>query len=81
MPPVEAELKSLMIAGLDGDATAHRLLLEQLSRLLRGYYRRLLSRIGRSATEAEEARSLRTFHRNRDRPRLPLRRMEADSDQ
>jgi cytochrome c len=28
MPTVEAELKSLMVAGLDGDAAAHRLLLE-----------------------------------------------------
>ena len=54
MPPIEAELKSLMIAGLDGDATAHRLLLERLSRLLRGYYKRRLARIGRGATEAED---------------------------
>jgi RNA polymerase sigma-70 factor (ECF subfamily) len=54
MPPVEAELKSLMVAGLDGDAAAHRLLLERLSRLLRGYYKRRLARIGRGATEAED---------------------------
>jgi RNA polymerase sigma-70 factor, ECF subfamily len=54
MPPVEAELKNLMVAGLSGDATAHRLLLEQLSRLLRGYYKRRLARIGRSDTEAED---------------------------
>src|SRR6267154_2378918 len=54
MPPVEAELKSLMVAGLDGDAAAHRLLLERLSRLLRGYYKRRLERIGRGATEAED---------------------------
>src|SRR5207253_3169311 len=54
MPPIEAELKSLMIAGLDGDATAHRQLLERLSRLLRGYYKRRLARIGRGATEAED---------------------------
>jgi RNA polymerase sigma-70 factor (ECF subfamily) len=54
MPPIETELKHLMIAGLDGDATAHRLLLERLSRLLRGYYKRRLARIGRGATEAED---------------------------
>src|SRR6266567_1747930 len=52
MPPIEAELRSLMIAGLDGDATAHRQLLERLSRLLRGYYKRRFARIGRGATEA-----------------------------
>jgi RNA polymerase sigma-70 factor (ECF subfamily) len=54
MLPIEAELKSLMTAGLDGDAMAHRLLLERLSRLLRGYYKRRLARIGRGATEAED---------------------------
>jgi RNA polymerase sigma-70 factor (ECF subfamily) len=54
MPPIETELEHLMIAGLDGDATAHRLLLERLSRLLRGYYKRRLAQIGRSATEAED---------------------------
>jgi RNA polymerase sigma-70 factor (ECF subfamily) len=54
MPPIETELKHLMIAGLDGDATAHRLLLERLSRLLRGYYKRRLALIARSATEAED---------------------------
>jgi RNA polymerase sigma-70 factor, ECF subfamily len=54
MPTVEAELKSLMVAGLDGDATAHLSLLERLSRHLRGYYKGRLARIGRSATEAED---------------------------
>jgi RNA polymerase sigma-70 factor (ECF subfamily) len=54
MPTIEAELKNLMVAGLDGDATAHRSLLDRLSRHLRGYYKGRLARIGRSATEAED---------------------------
>jgi len=54
MPSTEAELKSLMVAGLAGDAAAHRSLLDQLSRHLRGYYKGRLARIGRSATEAED---------------------------
>ena len=54
MPTVESELKNLMVAGLDGDAAAHRSLLERLSGHLRGYYKRRLGRIGRGATEAED---------------------------
>jgi RNA polymerase sigma-70 factor, ECF subfamily len=54
MPVIEAELKKLMLAGLNGDAAAHRSLLERLSRHLRGYYKGRLVRIGRSATEAED---------------------------
>ncbi len=54
MSTVEAELKNLMVAGLDGDAAAHRSLLERLSWHLRGYYKGRLARIGRSATEAED---------------------------
>ncbi len=50
----EAELKILMLAGLDGDAAAHRSLLTSLSIYLRAYYRRQLGRIGRSATDAED---------------------------
>jgi RNA polymerase sigma-70 factor (ECF subfamily) len=50
----EAELKDLMLAGLGGDSAAHRMLLERLSRLLRGYYKTKLARIGRSAAEAED---------------------------
>lgn len=50
----EAELKRLMMAGLDGDAAAYRNLLERISRLLRSYYRAKLSRIGREPTEAED---------------------------
>jgi RNA polymerase sigma-70 factor, ECF subfamily len=54
MPSIEAELKSLMVAGLAGDAAAHRSLLDRLSRRLRAYYKSRLARIGRSATEAED---------------------------
>jgi RNA polymerase sigma-70 factor (ECF subfamily) len=54
MSVIETELKNLMIAGLNGDAAAHRCLLERLARHLRGYYKGRLARIGRSATEAED---------------------------
>lgn len=50
----EAELKKLMLAGLDGDAAAYRTLLDQLSRYLRSYFRSQLARIGHGATEAED---------------------------
>jgi RNA polymerase sigma-70 factor (ECF subfamily) len=54
MPSTEAELKSLILAGLAGDAAAYRSLLDRLSRRLRAYYKSRLARIGRSATEAED---------------------------
>lgn len=50
----EAELKQLMLAGLDGDSAAYRSLLERLSRLLRNYYRAKLRSSRREATEAED---------------------------
>src|ERR1700738_2656403 len=50
----ETGLKSLMLAGLDGDAASHRALLGQLSGRLRAYYRGKLARIGRGAVEAED---------------------------
>lgn len=50
----EKDLKSLMTAGLDGDAAAYRTLLERLSPHLRSYYRGRLARAGRSAAEAED---------------------------
>ncbi len=50
----EAELRALMTAGLNGDAAAHRALLDRLSRHLRAYYKNKLARIGRSAAEAED---------------------------
>src|SRR5712664_2796385 len=50
----ETDLKSLMLAGLDGHAASHRALLGQLSGRLRAYYRGKLARIGRGASEAED---------------------------
>lgn len=50
----EAELAGLMRAGLRGDAAAYRFLLTRLSSNLRAYYKGKLSRIGRSAAEAED---------------------------
>jgi RNA polymerase sigma-70 factor (ECF subfamily) len=38
----ELRLKTLMVAGLDGDAVAYRELLSELTRYLRAYYRRRL---------------------------------------
>jgi RNA polymerase sigma-70 factor (ECF subfamily) len=54
VPTDETELKTLMVAGLDGDSAAYRTLLERLSRHLRAYYKGRLARIGRSAAEAED---------------------------
>lgn len=50
----EAELRALMIAGLTGDAAAHRALLSALSGHLRAYYRSRLVRAGRGAEETED---------------------------
>jgi len=50
----EIELKALMLASLDGDATSHRALLEKLSRRLRAYYKGKLAGIGRGVIEAED---------------------------
>ena len=50
----EAELRALMRASLGGDAIAYRTLLSRLSANLRAYYKGKLSRIGRSAAEAED---------------------------
>jgi RNA polymerase sigma-70 factor (ECF subfamily) len=54
MATIEAELKNLMVAGLDGDSAAHRTLLDRLSRHLRAYYKAKLARVGRSSAEAED---------------------------
>jgi RNA polymerase sigma-70 factor (ECF subfamily) len=43
---IEAELKALMIRGLDGDAAAHRRLLALLSPRLRAFFRRRLGEYG-----------------------------------
>lgn len=50
----ERELRSLMIAALDGDSDAHRTLLLTLSGHLRAYFRGRLRRINRGAVEAED---------------------------
>jgi RNA polymerase sigma-70 factor (ECF subfamily) len=50
----EAELRALMIAGLKGDASAHRTLLKALSGYLRAYYRNKLDRARRGPEEAED---------------------------
>jgi RNA polymerase sigma-70 factor, ECF subfamily len=50
----EIELKALMLASQDGDAAAHRALLDRLSRRLRAYYKGKLAGIGRGAIEAED---------------------------
>jgi RNA polymerase sigma-70 factor (ECF subfamily) len=50
----EPDLRALMISGLDGDAAAHRALLERLSSQLRAYFKGQLNRIGRGPVEAED---------------------------
>src|SRR5258708_26717538 len=50
----EIELKALMLASMDGDAAAYRLLLDGLSRRLRAYYKGKLARVGRGAAEEED---------------------------
>jgi RNA polymerase sigma-70 factor, ECF subfamily len=50
----ETELRTLMIAGLDGDASAHKELLSKLSSHLRGYFKGRLVRIGRGPVDAED---------------------------
>lgn len=50
----EIELKALMLASLDGDAAAHRALLDRLSSRLRAYYKGKLAGMGRGAAEAED---------------------------
>jgi len=43
-----------MIAAIEGDATAHRALLQRLSGHLRAYFKGRLSRVGQGSTEAED---------------------------
>jgi RNA polymerase sigma-70 factor (ECF subfamily) len=43
-----------MIAGLEGDASAHKELLSRLSRHLRGYFKGRLVRIGRGPADAKD---------------------------
>src|SRR6266851_5689886 len=50
----EPQLRTLMLAGLDGDAAAHKALLSRLSAYLRGYFKGQLARIGRGPADAED---------------------------
>jgi len=50
----EPALRTLMLASLDGDAAAHKALLEALSGRLRAYFKHQLARIGRSPADAED---------------------------
>ena len=50
----EPELRSLMLAGLDGDAAAHKELLGRLSGYLRAYFKTHLTRIGKTPADAED---------------------------
>src|ERR1700747_3895474 len=54
MTTEEIDLKSLMLASLEGHAASHRALLSRLSGRLRVYYKGKLARIGRGAAEAED---------------------------
>ncbi|MEH2508294.1 MULTISPECIES: sigma-70 family RNA polymerase sigma factor [unclassified Bradyrhizobium] len=54
MTTLEIELKALMLASLEGDAAAHRSLLDRLSRRLRAYYKAKLVAVGRGMAQAED---------------------------
>lgn len=54
MKTEEVELRGLMQAGLAGDSSSYRELLDRLSRHLRAYYKPKLARAGRSAMGAED---------------------------
>lgn len=62
MLAVEAELKSLMVAGLDGDAAAYRVLLTALGAVLRRYYMR---RVGPDEAEDLVQEALIAVHAKR----------------
>jgi RNA polymerase sigma-70 factor, ECF subfamily len=64
----EAELRAWMIAGLQGDASAHRALLSSLSGHLRAYYRNRLVRARRGPEEVEDLvqEALMAIHTRRD---------------
>jgi RNA polymerase sigma-70 factor (ECF subfamily) len=50
----EPELRALMLAGLDGNATAHTALLAKLAAILRASFKRQFTRIGGGAADAED---------------------------
>jgi RNA polymerase sigma-70 factor, ECF subfamily len=51
---IETELRTLMMASLDGDATAYKCLLERLSSQLRAYFKGKLGRFSRGPVESED---------------------------
>src|SRR5229473_2134564 len=50
----EPELRTLMLAGLDGDRASHKALLMKLSAYLRAYFKGQLMRMGRGPADAED---------------------------
>jgi RNA polymerase sigma-70 factor, ECF subfamily len=50
----EPRLRTLMLAGLGGDAAAHTCLLQEVGGYLRGYFRGRLARFGRGIADAED---------------------------
>src|SRR5258708_38793794 len=50
----EKERRTLMLAGLDGDAAAHKALLTRVSAHLRAYFKGQLVRVGRGPADAED---------------------------
>ena len=62
MIPQEAEYRSWMLAALAGDAAAYRMLLQGLTRHLRGYYAK---RLGAAAAEDAMQETLIAIHAKR----------------
>jgi len=64
----ERQLRALMLAGLDGDAAAHKALLTALSAILRGYFKNQLARMGKTPADAEDLvqETLISIHTRRD---------------
>ncbi len=68
MMTAETELKAMMLAGLAGDSSQYRGLLDRLSRHLRAYFSVRLSRADRPTTDAEDLvqEALLAIHTHRD---------------
>lgn len=54
MLATEDELKRLMIAGLDGDSTSYKVLLDRLGQRLRAYFKRRTESASQGSVEAED---------------------------
>src|SRR6266567_3104732 len=50
----EPRLRTLMLAGLNGDAAAHKALLMELCGYLRAYFKGQFVRVGRGSADAED---------------------------